>query len=58
MHILIGSINWVSPIIKMYGYATQMLPHVNAHLEEAKNLLEYVRKQFDFRPEQGLDYSH
>jgi putative membrane protein len=39
-------------------YATQMLPEVKGHLEEARNLLEYVRKQFDFRPEQGLDYSH
>jgi putative membrane protein len=34
-------------------YATIMLPMVNAHLEEARVLLEDVRKQY--RPEQGRD---
>lgn len=38
------------------NYATIMLPKVSAHLEEARNLLEDVRKQY--RPEQGPDVSH
>lgn len=38
------------------NYAAFMLPRVNAHLIEARNLLEDVRKQY--RPEQGPDVSH
>ena len=40
------------------NYATTMLPKVTAHLEEARHLLEDVRKQKEYRPEQGPDVSH
>ena len=38
------------------NYADTMLPKVTSHLEEARTILEDVRKQY--RPEQGPDVSH
>lgn len=38
------------------NYADTMLPKVTSHLEEARNILEDVRKHY--RPEQGPDVSH
>jgi putative membrane protein len=40
------------------AFAEAMLPEVNAHLEEARNILEDTRKQKENRPEQGPDVSH
>jgi len=40
------------------AFAEQMLPEVNAHLNEARNILEDTRKQKEYRPEQGPDVSH